>query len=141
MKGATMSKKRMKQIVQGCGGIGHMATVSGSSPKVRVMTFKVNGKYELLTSTFTRSPKMKQLGKNKRTAVSFWDPKQGMLIVEGTVHVVKDEKAKKSFYRGNPDLKNYFSGSDDPNYTLLALRPKKASIMPHDGMESIVVKF
>lgn len=136
-----MSKMRLKQIVKGCKGIGHMATVAGQTPKVRVMTFKVSGNFELLTSTFTSSPKMKQLAKNKRTAVSFWDPKDGMAIVEGTTRVVTDAKTKASFYKGNPELKTFFSGPEDPNYSLLALKPKRASIMPHDSMKSIEIKF
>ena len=136
-----MSKAAVKKIIKSANGIGYMATIDGKSPRVRPMAVSVSKDGMLLTSTFTRSPKMKQIGKNSRVEICFCDEGMQQVRLSGSVKVVKDEKKKASFFKKTPDLKHYFESADDPNYTLLEVKLDKVLLMKAGTMSYSEVKW
>ena len=136
-----MSKAAVKKIIKASNGIGYMATIDGSTPRVRPMAVSVGKDGVLLTTTFTRSPKMKQLTKNSRVEICFCDEGMQQVRLTGRAKVIKDAKKKASFFKKSPDLKRYFKSVDDPNYTLLEVKPTKVMLMMAGQMKYAKVKW
>lgn len=136
-----MSKTLVKKIIKSCNGIGYMATIDGSTPRVRPMSVTVSKEGTLLTSTFTKSPKMKQLAKNARVEIAFYDPSMQQVRLSGRIKVAKSAKVKEGFYKRSPEIKMYFSSADDPNFTLLELKPTSVKLMKAGQMSYETVKW
>lgn len=136
-----MSKALVKKILKAANGIGYMATVDGAQPRVRPMACNLTPDNLLWMSTFTRSPKMKQLAKNPRVELCFSDPAWQQLRIAGRVKVVTAAASKAAFFKKNPDLKQYFTGADDPNFVMLELKPASVKVMAGGSMEYTDVKL
>ncbi len=136
-----MSKALVKKIIKSTNGIGFLATIDGATPRVRPMAVSVSKDGMLLTSTFTRSPKMKQIAKNSRIELCFCDEGMQQVRISGRMKVVKDAKKKASFFKKSPDLKRYFKSVDDPNYTLLEMKPAKVMLMKAGEMKYSKIKW
>jgi general stress protein 26 len=61
-----------------------------------------------------------------------WTAKQ-WLQVEGRAEVSTDKTERKSFWFD--DLKNYFSGPDDPDYCIVIVRPSRIEFWTMESME------
>lgn len=123
-----MSKEKVLQIIA-TAPVGFVATIDGTTPKVRPMAIQVVWDNKLYASTFRNSRKMEQIGKNPRTEIAWVDKDMRQVRISGTISVCQDKSLKKKFFDKNPTLKNYFKGVDDPNYTLLEIKPERVEWM------------
>jgi general stress protein 26 len=86
----------------------------------------LDNKFEIYISTNTSSSKRKHIEKNPKICVYYCDPGdfKGVMF-GGEVEVINDMNVKKQIWL-DWWTKYYFKGLEDPDYTLLKLRPKMA---------------
>jgi general stress protein 26 len=86
----------------------------------------LDNKFEIYISTNTSSSKTEHIKKNPKISVYYCDPEdfKGVMF-GGDVEVINDMNIKKQIWL-DWWTKYYFKGLEDPDYTLLRLRPKVA---------------
>jgi general stress protein 26 len=80
----------------------------------------------IIFSTNTSSEKVKQVKENPKVAVYYNHPEktQGVMF-GGEIEIVRDPELKRAIWRDDM-VKYYPSGYDDPDHTILQLRPRMA---------------
>jgi len=86
----------------------------------------LDNKFEIYISTNTSSSKTTHIKKNPKISVYFCDPEafKGVMF-GGEVEIIDDMKVKRKIWL-NWWTKYYLKGLEDPDYTLLRLKPKTA---------------
>jgi len=127
------TKEAMQQVLQES-KIGTMATVRNNRPHSRYMTF-FHRDFTLYTPTHQGTDKTEEVEKNPYTHIIIGYEGEGFgdeyLEYEGKVNFHDSEELKKELW--NEDLKTYFDGPEDPNYTLLEIEPIRISLMNKQG--------
>ena len=124
-----MSKTLVKKIIKAAHGIGFLATIDGTTPRVRPMACQLTNENVLWSATFSKSRKMKQLKDAPRAEICFMDDKMQHVRLSGRIKVITDLKKKRAFYKKNPDLKQYFASPDDESFVMLEMKPTKVELM------------
>lgn len=104
----------------------NVATITEDGrPWVRYVMGKADKELVFRFCTFLESRKVHQLKKNPNIHISLGvqnlETASNWLQVAGSAEVTTDESERHSFWF--EDLKNYFSGPDDPNYCIVIVRP------------------
>jgi general stress protein 26 len=86
----------------------------------------LNNEFEIYISTNTSSSKTDHINKNPKICVYYCDPEdfKGVMF-GGEVEVIEDMKVKEKIWL-DWWTRYYFKGLEDPDYTLLRLKPKTA---------------
>ncbi|MFX1243187.1 MAG: pyridoxamine 5'-phosphate oxidase family protein, partial [Promethearchaeota archaeon] len=86
----------------------------------------LNNEFEIYISTNTSSSKTDHIKKNPKICVYYCDPEdfKGVMF-GGEVEVIEDMKIKEKIWL-DWWTRYYFKGLEDPDYTLLRLKPKTA---------------
>ena len=86
----------------------------------------LDNKFDIYISTNTSSSKTEHINKNPKICVYFCDPEafKGVMF-GGEVEIIDDMDIKRNIWL-DWWTKYYFKGLDDPDYTLLRLKPKTA---------------
>jgi general stress protein 26 len=118
-----------------------LATSDAGSPRVRPVTVvKTEGSLFVLTGT--SSKKMEQIRKNNRVEVLRMvehGGNRGYLRITGAAQIIEDAATKKRVADTTTWFKNYWSGTDDPNYALIRIEPKNVAYMaPGEFGESVI---
>lgn len=115
----------------------YLATIERNCPRVRCMRLIFHHR-KLWTSTFSTSPKMKQIRTNNN--IEFCLPiRKGEKIVgsirgKGKAKIVKDPSIKNELFQLNPSFKKRWKSPADPAFTLLHLAISKYTFQnPEDG--------
>lgn len=136
-----MSKEKALDIIEKS-PVAFMATVDGKQPRVRPMQIKVIWNSCLYVSTFTSSHKIEQIKKNAYTEIVWMDKDMRHVRLAGSIVVCYNAELRRKFYEENQkSLDAYFKGVDDPNYTLLEIKPQKVEYMDIGDKEYHNVKF
>lgn len=86
----------------------------------------LNNKFEIYISTNTSSSKTGHITKNPKVSVYFCDTEQFKgVMFGGEVEIIDDMDIKRKIWL-DWWTKYYFKGLEDPDYTLLRLKPKTA---------------
>ena len=86
----------------------------------------LENKYEIYISTNTSSTKTKHIGKNPKICVYYCEPEEFKgVMFGGEVEIIDDMDVKRKIWL-DWWTRYYFKGLEDPDYTLLRLRPKTA---------------
>lgn len=89
---------------------------------------KLENKFEIFISTNTSSSKIEHIKKNPKISVYYCDPEEFKgVMFGGDMQVITDKNIKKRIWL-DWWTKYYPKGLDDPDYTLLKLKPKMAQI-------------
>lgn len=118
-----------------------LATDDKGHPRVRPVTL-ISYEKKLWIATDTKSAKVKQIKKNPRLEFSFAFKEKDQdccLRVLGVAKIVKDRAIKTKLAAHLPFFKEHWKNSDDPNYTLLEIRPREVECVTPD--ETLHVKF
>ena len=118
-----------------------LATDDNGHPRVRPVTI-ISFEKKLWITTDTKSGKIKQIKKNPRLEFSFAFKEKDQdccLRVLGVAKIVKDRAIKTKLAEHLPFFKEHWKNSDDPNYTLLEIRPREVECVTPD--ETLHVKF
>jgi len=110
----------------------YFATVDGKKPCLRPVTL-IRYARKFWIATGTKDAKTKQIKKNGNIEFCLMLPKGknlGYLRCAGTAKIVASKKTKMQVAKGIPYLKEHWKkGVDDPNFTLLEIKPKRAEYM------------
>lgn len=87
---------------------------------------ELDNKFEIYISTNTASSKTEHIKKNPKISVYFCDPEafKGVMF-GGEVEIIDDMNVKRKIWL-DWWTRYYLKGLEDPDYTLLRLRPKTA---------------
>lgn len=126
-------RKNIEKILQDS-HIGTMATVKNNKPHSRYMTF-FNRELTLFTPTAGNTDKTDEIEENPYTHIIIGYEGEGFgdeyVEYEGKVRFNHSEELKKELW--NDDMKIYFEGPMDPNYTLLEIHPIGIRLMNKKG--------
>jgi general stress protein 26 len=124
-----MSKEKVLEIIK-ASPTAFMATVDGKSPRVRPMALDAIWGNKIYGSTFSLSDKVQQLTRNDVAEIAWMDPQCRHVRIRAKVSCCKNQELKKKYYEEKAQhLKDYFSGPNDPNYTLLEIVPFHVDLM------------
>jgi uncharacterized pyridoxamine 5'-phosphate oxidase family protein len=111
-----------------------LATVEGSQPKVRPVTFfRLLDKFFIATDT--NDAKVRQMEQNPKVefCLMLENPRgqggKGTVRVGCLAKIVQDEQTKAYAYDKIPFTKEYWKSPKDPSYTLIELQPKTIEYM------------
>jgi general stress protein 26 len=111
-----------------------LATMENDQPRVRPVTLIYFDKRFWIT-TDTTSAKVKQIQKNSKVEFSFLF-KEGdrncCLRVAGLAHIVEDKETKAKIASHFDSFSRHWENVDDPNYTLLEVRPSEVTYVRPD---------
>lgn len=135
-----MSLEIIRQMVLDA-GMGYLATCEADQPRVRAMmpVFRDDGK--LLMATFPYTKKIPQIVKNPKVEICFVDRKLSHCRIEGKAIVSQDKALKEELWNKQPMLKQFFAGTEDPNFVLIVLMPVKINMMNIGDKAYAEVKF
>lgn len=124
-----MATDEAREIIRGA-GYGMMATDTGGQPRVRPMACAVTDDFRLLSSTFRRSGKVKELEQNGRVEVCFLDSRKYQLRVEGRADITGGPDKKRELLGLNPHVRKHFKDEFDPEFVLIEIVPTRIRWMP-----------
>ena len=119
-----------------------LATDDHSHPRVRPVTL-ISFEKRLWIATDTKSAKVRQIKKNPRLEFSFTFKERDQnccLRVSGIAKIVKDKMTRAKLASHLPFFKEHWKSADDPNYTLLEVRPKEVECVTPEET-TLRVKF
>lgn len=121
---ATLKEKILAKISQPT--LMALATVTeDSKPWVRYVTPMADENLTLWMATFIGSRKVAQIRKKPEVhltvGVTTMETAESYLQIQGRAEILTDEKTKKTVWFDQ--LKNIFSGPDDPNYAVCKITP------------------
>ncbi|TXL65694.1 general stress protein [Cerasibacillus terrae] len=121
---------------------GTMATVKNNKPHSRYMTF-FHRDLILYTPTDKNADKTEEIDANPYTHVIIGYEGEGFgdeyIEYQGKVTFNHSEELKKELW--NDDMKSYFDGPEDPNYTLLEIHPIGVRLMNKKGEPPIELEI
>ena len=110
-------------------------TVDGK-PWVRYVMAKADSNLVFRFCTSLRSRKVAHIKKTPDVHISMgvtnFENAKNWLQVQGTAEVSIDRNERHSFWFG--ELKNYFSGPDDPDYCVVIVQPSRIELGTMGGM-------
>ena len=119
----------------------YLATSEGGSPRVRPVTV-VRTEGALFVLTGSHSNKVKQIRDDSRVEVLTMvehSGNRGYLRISGEAHIVADAATKEKVAEVTTYFKNYWNDANDPNYTLIRIKPVRAAFMaPGNSEESVI---
>jgi len=124
-----MTTNEAREIIRGA-GYGMLATDVEGQPRVRPMAFVVTDDFRLLSSTFRRSGKARELAQNPRVEICFMDGRKYQLRVEGRADVSGGPEKKRELLALNPHVKKHFKDEHDPEFVLIEIIPTRVRWMP-----------
>lgn len=132
-----MNQQEIKQQIKNIfdqSHIGTMATVRGNKPHSRYMTF-FHRDLTLFTPTDKDTDKVEEVKQNPYAHIIIGYEGEGFgdeyIEYQGKVTLNHSDEMKKELW--NEDMKIYFDGPDDPNYTLLEIEPVGIRLMNKKG--------
>ncbi|MDR2413119.1 MAG: pyridoxamine 5'-phosphate oxidase family protein [Rickettsiales bacterium] len=120
-------KKSMTDIIKSCDSL-HLCTINlDGYPETRHVMNDMNKEtsgFDLHFLTNIKSPKYRQILKNPRCCLYYFNPENRHAIrLFGTIIIVGDQDQKKKYWRDKYESFGY-SGANDENYALLQFVPE-----------------
>jgi general stress protein 26 len=111
--------------------LSNVATITeDGKPWVRYVMGKADRDLVFRFCTYLGSRKVSQIRKNPNVHVTLGvtslETAKNWLQVQGIADVSTEKSERESFW--TDDLKNYFSGPEDPNYSIIIIRPSKIEL-------------
>lgn len=123
-------------------GYGLLATIEGKQPRVRPMMPYLTEDGRFLVALLERSRTIKQVKENPLVEICFVDRKMWYCRATGKAKISQNKNDKEILWNNIPMLKQYFGGTDDPNFNLLEVEITAIEAMtPHQKQpENINIK-
>lgn len=123
-------KQKIYEVLKGR-QLASLATMKDGKPWVRYVAATGTEDLSLYVNTFAQSRKVSQIKENPDVHVivggSMEEMNHAYLNIAATAEVLDDIETKKTFWFD--ELKNYFSGPDDPNLVVLKITPSVIELM------------
>lgn len=122
--------------------VGILSTVKDSKPHSRYMTFS-HDEFTLYTPTSKKTQKVDELEKNPNAHILLGYEGEGVgdafLEIEGQMGMHDDPGMIDKVW--NDHLKGWFTGPDDPNLLILAIKPTRVRIINKKGEEPQTIEL
>ena len=126
-----MTKEETIDLIRDA-GFGFLATTEGNQPRVRPMMPYLTEDGEIIVALLGRSRTINQIKKNPQVEICFVDRKMWYCRVSGKAKITTDTAKKTILWDNIPMLKQYFGGTNDPNFVLLEMDIDSVEAMtPH----------
>lgn len=116
--------------------VGVLATITENKPHSRYMTF-FNKDFTLYTATSKKTQKVDELEQNPHAHILLGYEGEGagdtFLEIEGEMSEHDDRSILEDLW--NDHLSGWFSGPDDPNLLIIAIKPIRMRLMNKKGQE------
>jgi general stress protein 26 len=113
-----------------------LATVDGTRPRVRPMTLiHLDRRFFMVTST--SSNKVTQIRQNPNVEFTYQFDANGndcCIRILGKARIIRDKDTKASIAKRIGFFNNYWSGPEDPDFTLLEILPDELQYVAPSGM-------
>jgi general stress protein 26 len=114
-----------------------LATMDGTRPRVRPMTLiYLDHRFWMVTST--SSNKVMQIKQNVNVEFTYQFDENGedcCIRILGKAKIIKDKQTKTSIAKRIGFFNNYWSGPEDPDFTLLEILPDELQYVAPSGMK------
>ena len=110
-------------------GFGFLATTEGKQPRVRPMMPYLTDDGDLLLALLSHSRTISQVKENPIVEICYVDRKMAFCRVTGKGSISDDLEKKEIVFNNIPMLRQYFSGPQDPNFTLIEIKTESAEAM------------
>ena len=114
-----------------------LATIDGIQPRVRPMTLiYLDCRFWMVTST--SSNKVVHIKQNENVEFTYQFDKNGencCIRILGKAKIIEDKKTKTSIAKRIGFFNNYWSSSEDHDYTLLEILPDELQYVAPSGMK------
>ena len=120
-----------------------LATTEGGQPRVRPVTL-IHLQDRLFVTTGSNNAKVKQIKQNPKTEFCLLLEKgerKGTIRAECVVQIVEDKDVKADVYNNVSFAKEFWTSSEDPNYTLIELQPTSFEYMKPGSTEAVKIKL
>ncbi|TWT27522.1 pyridoxamine 5'-phosphate oxidase family protein [Planomicrobium sp. CPCC 101110] len=122
--------------------VGTLATVKDNKPHSRYMTF-FNDEFTLYTATSKQTQKVEELEANPHAHILLGYEGQGVgdafLEIEGEMGIHDEQSMIDKVW--NDALKGWFTGPDDPNLVILAIKPSRVRLINKKGEEPQTIEL
>ncbi|OGN95690.1 MAG: hypothetical protein A2Z77_07910 [Chloroflexi bacterium RBG_13_51_36] len=114
-----------------------LATMDGTRPRVRPMTLiYLDHRFWMVTST--SSNKVMQIKQNANVEFTYQFDENGedcCIRILGKAKIIKDKETKTSTAKRIGFFNNYWSGPEDPDFTLLEILPDELQYVALSGIK------
>jgi general stress protein 26 len=127
-----MNKDDVVDIIRDA-GYGFLATIDGQQPRVRPLMPYFDEEFNhFLIALGPNSRAKEQIKKNANVEICFVDRTMNFCRVTGAADTSDDMDKKQCLWDNSPMMKQYFSGPEDENLTLMVVKPSQVEGMnPH----------
>jgi general stress protein 26 len=129
-------KKKIEDVI-GPIRMASVATLKGNKPWVRYMMVQKDEDLNLYAATFMGARKVQQIRDNNNVHVTLGgdekSPQAPYINIQGKAGIVTDDDTKKKYWFG--ELKKFFSGPEDPNFSLIKISPEVIEYMTPGSLE------
>ncbi|MDD3375083.1 MAG: pyridoxamine 5'-phosphate oxidase family protein [Candidatus Omnitrophica bacterium] len=110
-------------------GFGFLATTEGDQPRLRPVGPYVTEEGKILIALLSHIRSIPQIKKNPKVEMCFVDRKMSYCRIAGKAIVTNSDESKKTMWDNSPMLRQYFSGPEDPNFSLAEVEITQAEAM------------
>ena len=123
-----MTKEEVIDLIKDA-GYGFLATTEGKQPKVRPMMPFLTEEGELLLALLSTSRTIPQIKENPLVEICYVDRKMCFCRLSCRAKISSDLAKKEIVWNNVPMLRQYFSGPEDQNFTLVEIEIASAEAM------------
>ena len=120
-----------------------LATTEGDQPRVRPVTL-IHLQNKLFVTTGSTDAKVKQTKQNPKTEFCLLvekDERKGTIRVECVAKIVENKDVKTDVYNNISFAKEFWRGPEDPNYTVIELKPISLEYMKPGSIQAVRIKL
>jgi len=110
-------------------GFGFLATAEANQPRVRPVAPYLTEDNKFLLALFSHRRSIKQMKENPLVEICFVDRKMAYCRIAGKATITNNDENKKIMWDNSPMLRQYFSGPEDPNFSLAEVEIIQAESM------------
>lgn len=123
-----MNKEEVIDLIKDA-GFGFLATAEGNQPRVRPMMPYLTEDGNLLLAVLSSLRTVSQIKKNPLVEICYVDRKMSFCRISGKASVSSDPEKKEAVWNNIPMLRQYFSSTQDPNFTLIEIDTATVEVM------------
>jgi len=120
-----------------------LATVDVDQPRVRPVTL-IHFRDKLYVTTGSDDAKVKQIKQNAKTELCLLLEKgdrKGTIRAECITQIVEDKDVKSDVFHNISFAKEFWKSPEDPNYTVIELKPASFEYMKPGSIEAVKIKL
>lgn len=135
-----MTKEELIDLIKDAGYC-VLATAEKDQPKARPMMPFLNDDGQMLLACLPNSRTIKQVMANPKVEMCYIDRKMRFVRITGQAAVSKNKEKKELLWNNIPMLRQFFSGPDDENFTLLEINTSIVEIMTPNQREPEILSL